>query len=37
MKVVEVEEVQEDSHPECDSDHDVDPYGSLDEEVQEVF
>jgi hypothetical protein len=30
MKVVEVEEVQEDSDLESDSDHDVDPYGSLD-------
>jgi hypothetical protein len=30
LKVVEVEEVQEDSDPECDSDHDADLYGSLD-------
>jgi hypothetical protein len=29
LKVVEVEEVQEDSDPKCDSDPDADPYGSL--------
>jgi hypothetical protein len=30
LKVVEVEEVQEDFDPESESDHDADPYGSLD-------